>query len=179
MDNDLEEGAGKAIDPNRAIYESEGGHRTHSVNLERVQRIHLGIDNEAMAFSAETIADMLTDVAERCNDDEAFVIRAVVNALRGDDAYHGLVLKQKKQGRFLNPTLSEQRQTRRMKWLWWLAAREEAGIKTESAIAEIATNEGVGRATVFSEIRKAEAYLQMGRDIFGDGADFDNPRPAK
>ena len=33
--------------------------RKHRVGLERVQRIHLGIDTEPMEFSTETLADML------------------------------------------------------------------------------------------------------------------------
>ena len=38
----------------------------HGVNLERVQRIQLGIDNEAMDFSEESLASMLEKIAFAC-----------------------------------------------------------------------------------------------------------------
>ena len=73
----------------------------YRVDLERVQRIQLGIDSEPMEFSEVTIADMLQEVAdERHFETEAFVLRALANALRGDDDHHHLVLKQNRPGKW-------------------------------------------------------------------------------
>lgn len=169
--NSLSEGARKLVD---AI-----DLRRHWVGLERVQRIHLGLDDERMTFTSETIAQMIEDVAEKCDEDEAFTLRAVINALRGEDKNHILVLKQKKRGRFVSPDEFQEANFRRSMWLAWLASLENRGIKTESAISEIATDEGVSRATVFSEIRLAEEWLRQGKAMFPDSPHFENPRPDK
>lgn len=153
--------------------------RNHGVNLERVQRIHLGIDYESMDFTAETIASMLQDVADQCDENEAFAIHAVVRALQGKDDHHQLVLRQKRPGRFESPTEWEEKSNRNSKWLYWLAGREKKGWKTEAAIAEIAEQEGVSRATVFAGIREAEDSLARGNAIFPDSGNFENPRPDK
>lgn len=152
--------------------------RHHKVELERVQRIHLGLDGEPMPFDAATIADMLQEVADRCDEDEAFTLRAVVNALRGEDDNHVLVLKRKMRGRYIPPDEHEAAHNRRDMWLAWLAHLEKSGMKTEAAVAAIAENQKVSRATVFSEIRAAEVFLDQGRKLIG-GENFDNPRPAK
>src|SRR5436190_11836183 len=74
--------------------------RRHGVDLERVQRIHLDIENEQMDFTAVTVAQMLQDVADQCDENNAFTIHAVVRALLGKDEHHFLELKQKKPGKF-------------------------------------------------------------------------------
>lgn len=153
--------------------------RKHGVNLERVQRIHQGIDTEDMEFSAATIAQMLQEVADECDENDAFTIHAVVNALLGRDDHHRLVLKQKRPGKYVNPTAHEATHNRHQYWLHWLAGREDAGIKTEAAIAEIAASENVSRAAVFQGIRQAEEFLDRGRKIFEGNENFENPRPAK
>lgn len=156
--------------------------RTHGVDLERVQRIHLGLDSEPMEFSAETVAQMIQDVADNCDAHNAFILHAVMRALRGNDDYHSLTLQQKKRGRFEAPDLQAAKHHRRRMWLHWLAHLESQGVKTEAAITEIGDKEGVSRATVFAEIRKAERFLEEGRSIFAGSPaadNFQNPRPAK
>ncbi|PSO13633.1 MULTISPECIES: hypothetical protein [unclassified Sphingobium] len=167
----LSDGARASLDSTDFLY--------HTVNLERVQRIHLNLDSEVMDFSASSVANMISDVADQCDEHEAFILRAVVNALNGNDDHHELVLRQKKRGKFVNPTVHQEKHDRQMKWLWWLAHRENAGIKTESAIAEISSSEGVSRATVFGGIRAAEKFLDIGREMFPGNENFTNPRPAK
>ena len=151
--------------------------RHHCVDLERVQRIHLGIDSEEMEFSAGTIAHMLQQIAEQCDEDEAFTIQVVVNALRGTDDHHVLVLQQKRRGKFVSPTKHEEKHNRNNKWLWWLGHLEKQGIKTESAVAEIAQKEGVSRATVFKGVKDAEAFQAWGRELSATAPAFQNPRP--
>lgn len=158
---------------------SEISLRKHSVNLERVQRIHLGLDDEKMDFSAETLAQMIEEIADNCPEHEAFILMGVVNALRDSDADHRLELIAKKRGRYISPDRHSKNHHRNMLWLNWLAHLESKGIKTESAVAEICEKEGVSRATFFAAIKKAERFLEVGSTISGNDDAFRNPRPAK
>lgn len=153
--------------------------RRHSVNLERVQRIHLGIDCEPMGFNAESIAAMLQKVADSCDANEAFVIHAVARALLGLDQHHRLELKQQKPGQFKSPTKHEEHSAKLDSWLRQLAALEESGVKTESAVAEIAAEWSVSRAAVFAGIRETEASLEAAQKLFPKSDAFKNPRPTK
>lgn len=152
--------------------------RRHAVDLERAQRLHLGLDNEQMEFSATTIAEMVQDIAHRCDENDAFTLHAVARALRGDDEHHWLQLKHKKRGRFVSPTDRERQFQRSMEWLRALARLELDGIKTESAVAKISEEWGVSRASVFQTIREAEAFLSQGARHFPDNPYFVNPRPS-
>lgn len=153
--------------------------RQHKVSLERVQRIHLNIDDEKMEFSALTLAAMLADIADRSDEDEAFLLRGVVNALRGDDEHHELILKQRRKGRFVSPTAYSATHNRNRVWLSRLAYLENEGWPTEAAVQEIATKAGVKRATVFAAIKAAEKYLADGKTMFPESPNFKNPRPSK
>lgn len=153
--------------------------RRHHVNLERVQRIHLDIEDEPMEFSAETIAQMLEDIAEKCFEHEAFLIRGIINALIGEDHNHLLVLKHKRRGKFVSPTESSARHNRQRAMLYHLAELERQGVKTEAAVAELASLTGLSRASVFAEIRAAEQFLEHGLKMSMNDDAFRNPRPAK
>lgn len=153
--------------------------RNHGVDLERVQRIHLSLDSEEMTFTNETLAAMLEDVAANCDEGDAFILRAVINALLGLDRHHVLTLKLKRKGKFVSPHEHELMSNRNKKWLWWLAKLETGGMKTEAAIMTIAEAEKVSRATVFGGIREAETFLNTGKQIFPDSSAFDNPRLGK
>lgn len=132
-----------------------------------------------MEFSADTLARMIQDVANNCGDADAFILHGIVRALTGEDGHHRLTLQQIKRGRFIPPDAHRAAHTRRQIWLHRLAHLERQGVKTEAAVTEIAKSEGVSRATVFSEVRKEEEWLQMGREIFPDSDNFQNPRPVK
>jgi hypothetical protein len=156
--------------------------RNHIVDLERVQRIHLGVDSEPMEFTADTIADMVQDIADNSFTHEAFTLHAIARALRGLDDHHILVLRQKKRGKWESPTEHEKKHNREMSWLWTLGAWEHDGMKTEAAVARIAELANVSRATVFQGIRNAEAFLEHCREIIGDRQlpeHLKNPRPSK
>jgi hypothetical protein len=153
--------------------------RFHRVDLERVQRIHCGLDSEPMEFTAATIAEMLGEIAARCDEEDAFSLHAIVNALLGNDDHHELILRQRKRGKFVSPDKSETKRNRQQLWLHWLAGLERRGAKTESAVAEIAADQKVSRATIFAGVRAAEDFLETGRMIFPDSANFANPRPVK
>ena len=153
--------------------------RHHGVGLERIQRCHLGLDEEEMEFSAVTVAAMIQNVADQCDECDAFTLHAVVNALLGKDKHHRLELRQRKPGKWVNPTIHSETHNRNQKWLWWLAHLETQRVKTESAIADIAKKEGVSRAAVFAGIRQAEQFLITGLEAFPDSKNFENPRPAK
>lgn len=162
----------------RAVVERTN-HRRHRVNLERVQRIHQGIDSEPMEFSASTIAKMLQDIADECDDHGAFTLHAVVRALLGTDDHHILVLKQKKPGKWVSPTVHESHANQIMGWLYTLANWELAGMKTEAAVAQIAELANVKRATVFAGIKEAEQFLASCRTLAPDADHLQNPRPSK
>lgn len=156
--------------------------------LEDVLRIHfdlsLGLyEAEPMEFSAETIAAMLQDVADRVSVANAMVIHAVVRALRGEDQHHRLELRQVKPGKhkFAHDRAADRQQNQT--WLERLAACEREGVKTEAAIASIAAEWGVSRASVFAGIRSAEEILRLARSVSlfqgEDATEYDNPRPNK
>jgi hypothetical protein len=162
--------------------------RNHTLPLEDVQRLHLGLesdlyDADPMEFSAETIAAMLQSVAAQVSDGKAAAIHAVVRALRGEDQHHRLELHQVRKGRHKMHHHYVAGRKRDREWLETLAQLEADGIKTESAIATIAERFGVSRASVFEGIKQAETVLEMGRSIerFAgrDGIEFSNPRPSK
>ncbi len=142
-----------------------------------MQRLHLGLDDEPMNFDAATVARMLQDVADTCDENEAFTLHAVVNALLDRDDHHVLVLQQKKRGKFISPAKTTAKHNRNQKWLFWLAHLEKNGIKTEAAVAEISESEGVSRATVFAGVKAAERFLVDGRAMFPESRNFENPRP--
>jgi hypothetical protein len=152
------------------------GLRKHAVNLERVQRIHLGLDAEAMEFSEKTVSDMIQEIAEHCDEHEAFKLHALVRALRGQDEHHQLVLKQKKPGKWVSPTESDAKFTRRLNWLWTLGNFEREGIKTEAAVARIAELDDTSRAAVFAGVKEAEQHLDFAWAIFHPEG-FQGPRP--
>ncbi|CCA93378.1 hypothetical protein [Novosphingobium sp. PP1Y] len=157
--------------------------RRHRVNLERVQRIHQDIDTEPMEFSADSIAKMLDEIADQSDCNVAFTLQAVSRALRGQDDHHVLILKQKKRGKFVSPTEHDNHHCRIMSWLHTLAMHEQDGVKTEAAVALIAENWGVSRASVFAGIKEAEDYLESGRTLDWPSGEqtsaFTNPRPNK
>lgn len=157
----------------------------HGVNLERVQRIFLGLDSEPMEFDENSIAGMLEAIARETLPEHGFTLFAIVEALRGNDDHHVLQLKQKRPGKWENPTEFEDRYNREMKWLWSLGSWEHQGIKTEAAVARIAEIESVSRASVFAGVRRAEKFLDdcwsiRGETRFGPRPrHLTNPRPAK
>ena len=156
--------------------------RKHRYKLEAIQRTHLSNGLERMEFTAETVASMLQDIADCSSESNAFLLHAVVNALLGKDDDHVLILKQKKPGKYRSPTEQEASYNRSMKWLWWLAHLEKQGIKTESAVAEIAEKEKVKRTTIFAEIAVAEERLSWIRRLdmkFSSAEHLQNPRPTK
>lgn len=157
--------------------------RIHSVNLERVLRGHLGLIDEPMEFTAESIASMLEEIADECDPTSAFELHAVVRALRGEDKHHRLVLQQVKRGKFVSPTERSQYSERALEWLRALAILEHDGLKTEAAVADIARRWQVSRASIFAGIKHAERLLEMGRSIerFSDSESgaYVNPRPSK
>lgn len=147
--------------------------------LERVQRCHLDIDYEPMEFNADTLADMLSDIANDLEEPHAaFVLHGFVNALRGKDPHHELVLKQKRRGKFVSPTEHEDRRNLTLTALHLLAEYEREEIKTESAIASVGKALKLSRAATFAAIKEAEEYLRLGKQCFPDSKAFDNPRPA-
>lgn len=159
----------------------------HRVNLERVQRIELGLDSEPMPFNETTLADMLQSLADaEPTGNAAFALTALANALRGSDPHHALKLKQKRPGKWQSPTDTEAQWNREASWLWTLGAWEREGMKTEAAIAKIAELDGVSRATVFAGVKNAEERLEMAWSVYQAREDsgprpahLTNPRPVK
>ena len=167
--------------PLSSLASSKRSLRRHHVNLERCQRLHLGLENEPMEFDATTLAAMVQDIANQCDEHEAFILHAVSRALTGDDEHHKLTLQHQKRGKFLSPTESEKRFVQDMNWLFTLANRENMGDQTEAGIAFIVELSGASRASIFAGIRRAETFLKHGLETFPDSpgaAKFENPRPA-
>lgn len=164
--------------------ESQPEHlRKHVVSLELVQRLHLGVEYEPMSFTSETIAEMLQEIADVCDPASAFAIHGVVRALRGDDRYHRLELKQKKRGKFVSLSDHAENDELHVYWLHELADRVRQGIKTEAAVVALADEWRTSRATVFEGIRHAKRLLELeksvARFVGSDGIADDSPGPAK
>ena len=131
----------------------------HNVDLERVQRIQLGIDVESMEFSEESVAQMLQEMAdERPAGHSAFVLRSLANALRGEDRNHRLVLKQTKRGKWVSPSDDHTRRRQNIAWLWRLDRLQNEGWQTDAAIHRIAETTGNSVATVYARISSERAW---------------------
>ena len=150
---------------------------THDVGLESVQRAECGLLDQTMVFDATTVAAMLQRVAECSDDQNAFYIRGVINALTGRDTEHRLVLQRVKRGRFISPDQRAATWARNDDWLHSLATHERAGMKVEAAIALIAEGAAASRATVFAGIAEAERACISMADTYGEPNQ--NPRLAK
>ena len=137
----------------------------HSVDLERVQRIHLDIDQEPMDFSEESLAQMLQDIADdRPAGHQAFVLRAVANALRGEDSNHRLVLRQSRRGKWQSPSDDHARRRQTIAWMLRLDRLQNEGWQTDAAVHRIAETTGNSVATVYARISAERAWQ---KDIHG------------
>lgn len=147
------------------------------VGLERTQRILLGLDEEPMAFDESTVANMLKSIASDHDglSNEFMVLHAVANALLGTDDDFKMKLTQKKRGKYKPPNVHHDELVRMMSILHSVANLEQNGWKTEAAVAQMQERFGISRAAVFADIKAAEEYLKLGRDIFGPEK-FENPR---
>lgn len=138
----------------------------HSVNLERVQRCHLGIDDEPMQFDEASIADMLQDVADTLRyGSEAFVLRGIANALRGNDDHHSLVLRQVKRGKWKSPSERTERLTQQINWAIDLGKLEADGWQTDAAVHRVAELAGVGVSTVYAGIKEQQCWKDHLKEI--------------
>lgn len=155
-----------------------------TVPLQDVQRTFFGLEyHEPMEFSAESIAEMLQQIADASTTGKAIAIHAVVRALRGLDEHHRLELRQVKPGKHkLSHHYAAEREQNQA-WLERLAAYERDGMKTEAAVAAIAEEWGVSRASVFAGVKSAENMLglvsSLEHHLGNDGLKFENPRPRK
>lgn len=138
--------------------------RQHGVSLERVQRIHLGIDAEPMAFSEETLASMIADIAEQCGDDAAFVLHAIVRALIGEDEHHKLTLRQSRRGRWQSPTEYRAKHRQHLAWIIRLDRMKSRGWPTEAAIHQIARTTGLSVSKVYAGIAEEERFQSFARE---------------
>lgn len=131
----------------------------HRVDLERVQRIHLGIDQEPMEFSEESLAQMLQALADdRPTDHSAFVLHALARALRGEDDNHRLVLKQAKRGKWNSPSDEFALRRQSLAWRLRLERLRNEGWQTEAAIHRIAETTGNSVSTVYARISAEKDY---------------------
>lgn len=156
--------------------------RHTAIDLERIQRIFLGLDDEEMEFSEKTIAAILADIAARWKEADhggAMFVGAVAHALADEDEDWKLILKSRKPGRYVSPHKEAQRHNRDMDILRFLALLEKHNIKTEAAVSHICEHFAMSRASVFNAIKRAENYLETGRKISHDSAVFANPRSNK
>lgn len=142
----------------------------HNVDLERVQRCHLGLDDEVMEFSERSIALMLQDLADELRyGHEAFVLRAVANALVGIDPHHRLTLKQIRPGRWDSPADSRARHRQHLAWIVRLHRMQEKGWQTDAAIHQIAHTTGKSVSRVYAGIaeeRRWQDVLRAGLDPY-------------
>lgn len=123
----------------------------HKVDLERVQRCHLELDDEPMQFDEQTLASMLQDLADESPfGHEAFVLRAFARALRGEDEHHKLVLRQTKKGRWKSPAERTAKIVQQATWLVAVHTLESEGWQTDAAVHQVAQDNGVSVSTIYA-----------------------------
>lgn len=145
----------------RTKYSHWPGNR-HKVNLERVQRLHLGLDQEPMAFNEGTLADMVQAIADADpTGDAAFVLAALANALRGDDEHHRLRLQQAKRGKWQSPSDGVARHRQHCAWILRLDRLQRQGWQTDAAIHRIAETTGNSVSRVYAGIAEEREWQEL------------------
>lgn len=138
----------------------------HSVNLERVQRIHLDIDDEQMTFDEQSIAHMLQELAdEERYGHVAFVLAAVANALRGDDDHHKLILRQTKRGKWESPSENTTKIRQHLAWVIRLERLKAQGWQTDAAVHRIAETTGKSVAKIYAGISENKEMQEIYRSL--------------
>lgn len=138
----------------------------HRVDLERVQRCHLGLDNEEMSFDEKSLANMLQELADNSpSHASTFAVRAIANALRGDDEHHALRLVQKKRGKWKSPAHDRTRHRQHLAWIWRLERLQEQGWGKEAAVHRIAETTGKSVATIYAGIAEERHWQQSMREL--------------
>ncbi|MGV3555422.1 MAG: hypothetical protein ACO1OD_09210 [Croceibacterium sp.] len=140
----------------------------HRVDLERTQRIRLGLDDEPMEFNETTLADMIQGVVdEDPYRSEAFLLRALANALRGDDAHHRLQLRQKRRGRWESPADSRAKHRQHLAWIVRLHRLKASGWQTDAAVHRIAETPGNSVSTIYAGMAEEQTW----QAILSEGLD--------
>lgn len=125
----------------------------HKVNLERVQRIYLGLEDEQMPFDEASLADMLQGIADdNPTGEAAFVLAAFANALRGEDEYHRLSLRQVKKGNWQSPSKQHAKRRQQLAWIVRLERLQREGWQTDAAIHRIAETTGKSVSAIYAGI---------------------------
>lgn len=138
----------------------------HGVNLERVQRLHLGLEDEPMAFDEESLADMLQSLADADpRGRAAFVLTALANALRGKDDHHRLRLHQSKRGKWLSPSDRVARHRQHCAWILRLHRLQRQGWQTDAAIHRIAETTGNSVSRIYAGIAEERAFADVLRNF--------------
>ena len=131
----------------------------HSVDLERVQRIELGLDDEPMEFDERSLAAIVQKVADdRPYELGAFILRAIANALRGEDANHKLVLRQTRRGTWKSPADRRAKGRQQLAWIIRLDRLRAEGWPTDAAIHRIAETTGNSDSTIYAGIAQQKAW---------------------
>lgn len=134
----------------------------HKVDLERVQRIEMGLDNEPMVFDENSLADMLQGIADANPiGAPAFVLAALANALKGKDEYHRLRLQQAKRGKWSSPADQNARHRQHCAWILRLHRLQKEGWQTDAAIHRIAETTGNSVSRVYAGIAEERAWQDV------------------
>lgn len=138
----------------------------HWVGLERVQRNHLGLDDEPMAFDEGTLADMLQSIADADPlGQAAFVLRALANAFRDQDDDHRLRLHQKRRGKWPSPSERLERHRLHAAWILRLHRLQRDGWPTDAAVHRIAETTGNSVSRVYGGIAEERAWQELVRSF--------------
>lgn len=145
----------------RTKYSHWPGNR-HKVNLERVQRLHMGLDQEPMAFDEDTLADMLQGLADADpTGDAAFALAALANALRGEDDHHRLRLQQVKRGKWQSPSDGVARHRQHCAWILRLDRLQQQGWQTDAAVHRIAETTGNSVSRIYAGIAEEREWQKL------------------
>lgn len=128
------------------------------VNLERHQRIFLGLDDEPMKFDAGTVGQLLVDIGTDLDDDYGLFIRAVGSAFLGLDEHHVISLRNRKKGKFIDPSEHSRRHREIMHLEHVVLRFLDLGLQMKAAVSRTGEIFGRSRAWVFAALREAQYF---------------------
>ena len=131
-----------------------------AVNLERYQRIFLGLDDEFMMFSGASVGHILVEIGNELADDNGMFVRAVGDALLGRDEHHVVTIQNRRKGRFVTPFERSQRHREIFHVEFTVWQHLDLGLQMKAAVSRTGEIFGRSRAWVFAALREVGEFRE-------------------
>ena len=149
------------VDESEVVTEKSHSERKYAaVNLERYQRIFLGLDDEFMMFSGASVGHILVDIGNELSDDNGMFVRAVGNALLGRDEHHVVTIQNRRKGRFVTPFERGQRHREILHVEYTVWQHLDLGLQMKAAVSRTGEIFGRSRAWVFAALREVGEFRE-------------------